>query len=158
MCRGIWGQSLLIDKDSRVDIRMTDYDTIFKLVPKERVKDTQTSFWLKDEFSYGKSSLNVSSKKKKKLYGFFPTDSGPFASFYSMDPLWLNTQHPLWECSTAFLATKAARGFLVSVTITQEFRTLFSTIFTSSFTIPVMCFSKGWYSVHLSIYSTHTRI
>lgn len=63
MYHGIWGQSLLIDKDSRVDIRMTDYDKISKLVPKERVKDTQTSFWLKDEFSYFKLSLNVSSKK-----------------------------------------------------------------------------------------------
>lgn len=60
MCRGIWGQNLLIDKDSRVDIRMTDYDMIFKLVPKERVKDTQTSFWLEDEFSYVKTYLNVS--------------------------------------------------------------------------------------------------
>lgn len=71
MYHGIWGQSLLIDKDSRVDIRMTDYDKISKLVPKERVQDTQTSLWLKDEFSYFKLSLNVSSKK----IGFFPTNS-----------------------------------------------------------------------------------
>lgn len=38
MRHGIWGPSLLIDKDSRVDIRMTDYNKISKLVPKERIR------------------------------------------------------------------------------------------------------------------------
>lgn len=38
MHRGIWGQSLLIDKDSRVDIRVTYYNKISKLVPKERIR------------------------------------------------------------------------------------------------------------------------
>lgn len=98
MYHGIWGQSLLIDKDSRVDIRMTDYDKISKLVPKERVKDTQTSFWLKDEFSYFKLSLNVSSKK----IWIFPYKFWPFASFFSLDLLWLNSQHHLWNFPKPF--------------------------------------------------------
>lgn len=90
-----------------------------------------------------KSFLNISSRNNKFCGIFLYNPYPSFSPCHWLHFLWLNSSYPSWIFF--FLTSNVSVRCLSSgVIITQNSRMLFSLIVTSSLTIPVMCFRKGW--------------